>query len=97
MRLCRVIMPEAHDKGATITRGTKVVTPLGESIEGVTKVVLTADMNSVWRAELHFFVQPPNVTAFSTFEYEAFIPPLWRRIWNHIWYGYRITLPRNEQ
>lgn len=93
-RLLRVIIPTPANRFDYATaHGTKVVTPNGEIVHGVTKLVLIAELDNVWHAEIHCFVAPPDLSCLSTMNYRAFVPPLWRRVWNYLIYGYRIKLP----
>lgn len=88
MDCCRVILPTPQDRsGLTLTRGTTIVTPMGEKIEGVTKLVLIAETNDIWRAELHLFVHAPDISCLSTFEYKEFRTPWWQRLRNMLWPG----------
>lgn len=59
-----------------ITQGTKVLLPSGEELKGVHKIVLTAEVNDFWRAEIHCFAQVTDLQA------QAFVhrPSLWQRL-----------------
>lgn len=60
-----IIVPakRAPDDGAHKTQGTKVITPLGEELFGVTEIRLTALPNDVWRATITCLVDAPSILA----------------------------------
>lgn len=86
--LCRVILPPQSGRGFAPTRGTVVVTPNGERIPGVTKIVLVADLNSIWRAELHLQMQAPDISCLSTLHYTIHRAPWWQRLRNFLYWGF---------
>lgn len=60
----KVVSTDGH------AQGTKIIDlETGEPIKGVTKIVLRADCNDVWRAEVHLIGVSLDV---STFDSEAF-------------------------
>lgn len=76
------ILPSMRESGfGTLARGTKVVLEDGTELKGVTKIVLTAEVNDLWRAEITLSVHAPALNAFATF-----LPPVperqpwWRRL-----------------
>lgn len=63
------IIPREHKAGQYCpTQGTKVLTPSGEELRGVTSIVLRAAVNDIWRAEISFTVDPPDVTCLADTE-----------------------------
>lgn len=57
------IVPAARDtNGACLTQGTKVYVD-DKELSGVYKIVLTAEVNSVWSAEIHCY---PSVQELNT-------------------------------
>jgi hypothetical protein len=56
------IIPPDTSAELTLTQGTRIVVGDAE-LAGVTRVVLYADVNNVWRAEIHCLCAPPNVCA----------------------------------
>lgn len=58
------------------TQGTKVLLPSGEELKGVHRIVLVAEVNDLWRAEIHCHAQVTDLTAL------AFVhrPTLWQRV-----------------
>lgn len=75
-----IIPPEAGDSGAVLTQGTRIVTEDGQEIKGVTKVVLTAEVDNLWRA--HIEVWPRMVSMNGMLATWEPTPQLswWRRI-----------------
>ena len=73
MKLLRIVPVEhtAHDY--CVTRGTKVLTPEGEEVQGVTSIKLHADLNDIWRAEISLIIDPPEVTALEDREFSRFL------------------------
>lgn len=55
------IKPATYEGGAAClkTNGTQVVLEDGSVLSGVTKITLTAEVNSVWTAEIECHVEPP--------------------------------------
>lgn len=45
------------------TTGTRVVLEDGSELEGVTKIVLTAGLNDLWRAEIHCYAKVGPIRA----------------------------------
>ena len=59
------IIPTGPHGGAHKTHGTKVM--VGDvELAGISRIVLTADVNDVWRAEIHCFAHAPEVEALAT-------------------------------
>lgn len=60
-----IIVPakRAPGDGVHKTQGTKVITPLGEELFGVTEIRLTALPNDVWRASITCVVDAPDLFA----------------------------------
>lgn len=58
------IRPGQHEGGGPcLTMGTKVLMPDGTEMPGVHKVVLTADVNDVWKAEIHCYASLEEIRA----------------------------------
>lgn len=75
------IVPSAPDSGSgyCITQGTKVMLD-GQEVKGVTKIVITGEVNDVWRANIECMV---NVSDMPGMLLEAVaVTPLtwWRRV-----------------
>lgn len=51
------------DQPSLVCQGTRVVLEDGVELEGVTKIVLTAEVGEVWRAEIHCCVLVPEQLA----------------------------------
>lgn len=73
MKLLRIVPAEHNAGDFVLTNGTKVLTPEGEELHGVTKIVLTADLDDVWRAQISFLIDPPQITALEDTEEHRFI------------------------
>jgi hypothetical protein len=77
-RVARIVPPPSKD-GITITRGTKVFVG-GVELACVTKIVLTAEINEPWRADISCLVRPPDVTCIADVDYRRFASiSLWQR------------------
>lgn len=75
----RVIPAEGGGK-VHITRGTKVM--VGDvEMQGVTRIVLTAELDDVWRAEIHCHVHAPQVEALAHIVKPRL--PWWKRLIAH--------------
>ena len=61
--IVRIIQPDAKDGKATSTQGTRVMLGDGSELSGVTKIVLTAEVNSIWQAEIHCFATFESLSA----------------------------------
>lgn len=61
MRLVTIVPPAPDASGHTRTHGTQVLDANGQPIKGITKIVLTAEVSDVWRAEIHCHVQVPRI------------------------------------
>lgn len=60
--MIRVVPGPANDSGLNLCNGTKVF--VGDTnINGVYSVTLRADVNSVWRAVIECYIDPPVVDA----------------------------------
>lgn len=75
------IVPSAPDSesGYSITNGTKVMLD-GQEVKGITKIVITGEVNNVWRANIECIV---NVSAMPGMLLEVVsVTPLtwWRRV-----------------
>lgn len=64
-QMLRIVPQPPSDSGLTLTQGTKVLTPAGEELKGIHRIVLTCDVNDVWRAEIHCYVEAPDLSALS--------------------------------
>lgn len=63
--IARIIPPESTaGSRASMTQGTKVMAG-DQELKGVTKIVLTAEVNGVWQADItcHFQAQPISALA----------------------------------
>lgn len=74
-QLLRIVPNAPGPSGTTLTQGTKVLTPSGEELKGVHRIVLTCDVNDVWRAEIHCYVEPTDLSAVSVIHR----PSRWQR------------------
>jgi hypothetical protein len=63
MNVLRIVPRENPDGGAHLTQGTQVLMPDGTPLPGVTGIVLRADVNDVWRAEIHCNVEVTDLSA----------------------------------
>lgn len=82
-RLARIVPPVAGEHGATLTRGTNVILPSGERLNGVTRITLTADTDDVWRASIECVVEPPPINAAIRailYRREGWLARWWRRL-----------------
>lgn len=57
----RIIPPKERQGAPTLTQGTRVVTQSGIEVGNVNRVELIADVNDVWRAQIHLNVDPAGV------------------------------------
>jgi hypothetical protein len=75
-KLVQIVPMPAEPSGLVVTSGTKVMID-GKELEGVTKIVLLAEPNDIWKAEIHCHVnmQPMNALAVVHFP-----KPWWRRL-----------------
>lgn len=74
-KLARIVPAEADDAMANLTNGTKVFVG-DQELTGVTRIVLTCDINDVWRARIDCMVQPPMDLQASAVIY---FPTPWQR------------------
>lgn len=72
LKLLRIVPPENPGGGYTKTQGTKVLMPDGTSLPAVNGIVIRAEPDGLWRAEISCFVQPPDVTCLSDVQYRRF-------------------------
>lgn len=91
MKCCRVIVPRPPEgrPSYSLTQGTVVVTPNGDPIPSITRLVLIADTNDIWRAELHMLIEAPDISCLTTLDYREFRPPWWIRLKNFLYWGTR--------
>lgn len=75
-QLLRIVPNAPGSDGLTKTQGTKVLTPAGEELKGINRIVLTCDVNDVWRAEIHCTIQPTDLSALSM----IYRPTGWQRL-----------------
>ena len=61
-KLLRIIPPEHAANGLCRTQGTRVLTPNGEEVKGITTITLHCECNDVWRATLSVIIDPPEVS-----------------------------------
>lgn len=62
--LLRIVPPPmGEDAFAHRTMGTQVLTPDGTPLPGVTRITLTAEPNSIWRATIECTVEAPEICA----------------------------------
>ena len=76
MSYVRIVQPERDSSGATNSMGTKILLDDGSELQGVYKIVLTAQVNDVWRAELHVMPNMTDMSALATIHR----PNLWERL-----------------
>lgn len=87
--LLHIKFPEPSRDGVMVTQGTKILTRDGKEIGGVTKVVLIGEVNDLWRAEIHCYVEGPEISDLSTFIAARFIPSRWQRFKRWLRFGLR--------
>lgn len=74
-QIVRIVPPQAEECGLVKTCGTKVM--IGDvELPRVTKIVLKAEINSIWEAEIHCHVQMQPMDALAIIHYPK---PWWRR------------------
>lgn len=74
--LARIVPAESGGK-AQMTQGTRVL--VGDvELQGVTRIVLTAELDDVWRAEIHCHVHAPQVEALAQIVRPRL--PWWKRL-----------------
>ena len=74
----RIVPPATDKNGITLTQGTQVL--LGDvPLKNVTKIILTADVNDIWRAEIHCMVKMQPMDAMARIYY----PKPWKVFWRH--------------
>jgi len=61
MNIVSIIPRQREDAGPTITNGTEVRLADGTKLEGVTRIELIAETNSVWRARIDVLIAPPKL------------------------------------
>lgn len=66
MSYVRIVQPSNDSGRFTPTQGTKVLLEDGSEIEGVYKIVLTAEVNSLWSAEIHCHPHMTDLSAWAT-------------------------------
>lgn len=75
------IVPSAPDTetGRSITHGTKVMLD-GQELKGVTKIVITGEVNDVWRASIECMVNVSAMPGMLLEVVEATPLTWWRRV-----------------
>jgi hypothetical protein len=73
MELLRIIPVDHKPHDLCMTNGTKVVTPKGEELHGVTDITLRCGINDIWRAEISFLIDPPEVTCLEDREFKRYL------------------------
>lgn len=89
------IVPPPGGAGPMLTRGTKVF--VGDvEVKGVFKIEITADLDSVWRATVHFY--PGDVPEIITL---ANVKPYYCRPWRarlrNWWQGATVGRPQDDR
>ncbi len=81
------IVPQEHSKHSIVpTSGTKVLTPDGAEIRGITRIVLIADPDDVWRAEISCLISPPEITVLADLD-RRYAQTRWQRFWTWLRFG----------
>lgn len=52
MKAAKIVFADQNGEGMSLTQGTKVVLEDGTELQGVRKIVLTAEVNDIWRADI---------------------------------------------
>jgi hypothetical protein len=58
-----IVPPEPHESGVTKTMGTKVLLEDGSELQGVFRIILRAEVDSIWTAEIHCHPKMVSMTA----------------------------------
>lgn len=93
-QLLRIVPNAPGSNGLTMTQGTKVLTPAGEELKGINRIVLTCDVNDVWRAEIHCTVEPTDLSALSRVYRPSLLSRvyIWARgLWRDVIGGFRVA------
>lgn len=77
MRLLRIVPTEPLKDGFQKTQGTKVLTPSGEEIKGVTGITIRFNSHDIVRATIECMVVAPEVSAATSVYVPR--PSWWRR------------------
>lgn len=72
-----IVPPISNKGGPALTQGTRVILEDGSELKGVYKIVLSAECNSVWTAEIHCH---PRMTDMSV-SARIYRPKWWTRVW----------------
>jgi hypothetical protein len=62
-QVLRIVPRTTPVRGPVATMGTKVLTEDGTEIRGITRIVVTADVGDIWRAEIHCTVLADEMRA----------------------------------
>lgn len=68
-QLVQIIPPEPDKSGIVLTQGTKVMVG-NQELTHVTKIVLKAEVNSIWEAEIYCQVQMQQIDALAVIHYQ---------------------------
>lgn len=71
--------PVDEASGLTCTQGTKVLVD-GQELKGVTRVVLVAEVNDVWRAHIECYAQVPVMPGMCVVVEDRAPMAWWRRM-----------------
>lgn len=86
LKTVRIVQERPSSSGIVMTQGTKVVLDDGSELQGVTKIVLTAEVNDIWRAEIHCHVGALDMQAEAVIHHAPWHARL--RLWAHrLWRG----------
>lgn len=88
-KLLKIIPPPTSDGGSThyvAFHGSKIVTPNGEALPGITKVVITGQVDDIWRAELSCLIEPPDFSLIGDV-YTRTEPTRWQQFKRWLRYG----------
>lgn len=83
VNMVRIAPPENIDGRAMLTQGTKVFLDDGTEVDGVYKVVLTAEVNALWSAVIHCHAKPEPVRAIGTIIRDEL--PWWNWLARNTW------------
>jgi hypothetical protein len=78
----RIVAPAPSEIGLTRTQGTKVLLEDGSELEGVYRIVLRAEVNDIWTAEIHCHPSMAEITAWASVHSDK--PNWWSRLWSKL-------------
>jgi hypothetical protein len=76
-QVVRIVPRMGVGNGPLHTKATRVITEEGAEIHGITRIVLTAEVGDVWRAQIDCMVQPSEIRALADVAESL---TLWQRV-----------------